>query len=193
MTGRALDPGHSGLSAQTIINIRSRDCWLLVADIKNSTAMAARLSSTDLAIAVGRWMGTCKEFIDARGGAINKFLGDGFFAYWVAGNTPPETIVDAVAALRTLQRDAGGPRFRIVLHYGQVAFGGGGSLGEDSLSGVDVVVAFRMERLAGTLGTDVLVSEEVRRRLSEWMSFHDAGEHPVPGLDGVSRRFYSAS
>lgn len=182
-------PTH--VSAQTIINIKSIDCWLLVADIENSTAMAARLSPTEMAMQVGHWMASCKEVVDTRRGIINKFLGDGFFAYWLAEESDAAEIAAALEALRSVQRDRSGPRFRIVLHYGSVAFGGTGSRGEDSLSGLDVVLAFRMEKIAKDLGCPLMTSEAAKLRLESKLAFHDLGQHAVPGFEGASRRFYA--
>ncbi len=187
------EPSRSRLSAQTIISIKDSPCWLLVADIKGSSALAARLSSTDMAMLVGRWMGTCKEIVDNHGGAINKFLGDGFLAYWFAETVETKKIISAIEALRELQSEPAGPRFRLAIHHGTVAFGGGGSHGEDSLTGIDVVVAFRMEKIASDLGCDMLASEEVRQRLEGPLSFRDVGSHPVTGLTGPDRRFYAVS
>lgn len=191
IAGRANDDAaRSRISAQTIINIKHIDCWLLIADIKGSSEMASRLSPTDMAMTVGRWMGSCKEIVDGHGGAINKFLGDGFFAYWLADATESGQMVAALGQLRALQRASGSPRFRIALHYGTAAFGGGGSLGEDSLSGIDVVIAFRMEKIAGGLGCDLMASEEARARLEGALAFRDLGLHAVPGIGGPGRRFY---
>jgi len=186
------EPG-SRMSAQTIISIKDVACWLLVADIEGSSAMAARLSSTEMAMQVGRWMGACKEIVDGHAGAINKFLGDGFLAYWLAESTEAGRIVAALAALKALQTEAAGPRFRVAVHYGTVAFGGGGSLGEDSLTGADVVLAFRMEKIAADLGCDLMASEEARQRLDGPLTLRDLGSHPVPGFAGPGRRFFSVT
>ncbi len=177
-------------SAQTIINIKNADCWLLIADIKGSTALAARLSPTDLAMQVGRWMGECKEIVDGNGGTINKFLGDGYFAYWLDDGDGGARVAKALGELRAMQAQGRGPAFRVVLHYGSIALGGSASLGEDSLSGLDVTVAFRMEKIAGGLGCDVVVSEAVKERLDARMPFVDLGEHKVDGLGPKGRRFY---
>jgi len=187
------EPRASQISAQTIISIKDVPCWLLVADIKGSSGMAARLSSTEMAMQVGSWMGACKEIVDSHGGAINKYLGDGFLAFWMADAIEMEHIVSALRALKALQADPTGPRFRLALHYGTVAFGGSASHGEDSLSGVDVVVAFRMEKIAGELACDLLASEEVRQRLTGVFTLRDLGSHPVTGLTGPARRFYAVS
>lgn len=187
------EPRANPMSAQTIISIKDAPCWLMVADIKGSSAMAARLSSTDMAMQVGRWMGDCKEIVDTHGGTINKYLGDGFLAFWIADAIETEHIVGAVQAMKALQSEGKAPRFRIALHYGKVAFGGSASHGEDSLSGVDVVMAFRMEKIAGELACDLMVSEEARRKLEGPLSFRDLGSHPVAGLTGPARRFYAVS
>jgi len=187
------EPRASQISAQTIINIKDIPCWLMVADIKGSSAMAARLSSTDLAMQVGRWMGDCKEIVDSHGGTINKYLGDGFLAFWVADAVETDRVIEALRAIQALQAGGKGPRFRLAVHYGTVAFGGGASHGEDSLSGVDVVTVFRMEKIAGGLACDLMVSEEARRKLEGAFSFRDLGSHPVAGLSGPARRFYAVS
>jgi adenylate cyclase len=184
------EPRASQVSAQTIISVKDVPCWLLVADIKGSSAMAARLSSTEMAMQVGRWMGACKEIVDGHGGAINKYLGDGFLAFWMADAIETEQIISAVRALKALQADTTGPRFRLALHYGTVAFGGTASYGEDSLSGVDVVVAFRMEKIASELACDLLASAEAGQQLSGAFTLRDLGTHPVAGLTGPARRFY---
>jgi adenylate cyclase len=187
------EPRASQISAQTLISVKDVPCWLLVADIKGSSGMAARLSSTEMAMQVGRWMGACKEIVDSHGGAINKYLGDGFLAFWMAEAIETEHIISALRALKALQADATGPRFRLALHYGTVAFGGAASHGEDSLSGVDVVVAFRMEKIAGELACDLLASEQAQQRLSGAFALRDLGSHPVAGLVGPARRFYAVS
>ena len=194
VSGRAIDDTvRSRMSAQTIISIRNADCWFLVADIKGSTALAARLPPTDMAMLVGRWMGACKDIVDSHGGTINKFLGDGFFAFWLADTTRREHMVAALKSLQILQTSREGPRFRLALHHGSAAFGGGGSLGEDSLSGVEVVVAFRMEKIAGDLGCDLMASDGARKVLEGSLAFRDLGSHPIPGLVGEARRFFAVT
>lgn len=188
------EPRASQISAQTIISIKDIPCWLMVADIKGSSAMAARLSSTDMAMQVGRWMGDCKEIVDSHGGTINKYLGDGFLAFWMVDAVETGRIIGALRAMQALQGESKGPRFRLAVHYGTVAFGGNNaSHGEDSLSGVDVVMAFRMEKLASELACDLMVSEEARRNLEGALLFRDLGTHPVIGISGPARRFYAVS
>lgn len=192
ISGRPISEPRAVSSAQTIINFKSAACWLLIADIKGSTALAARLSATEMAMTVGRWMAQCKEIVDTHGGAINKFLGDGFFAYWRAHAQSGDQVLAALRALQALQVEGHGPAFRLVAHYGDVSFGGAGSLGEDSLSGLDVVIAFRMEKIAGELGCDLMLSEPAHGKLPQGFVVRDLGLHAVPGLQGGTRRFFAA-
>ena len=69
-------------SDQTIIDVRWAKCWLLVADIINSSKLVAELPADTLPRVTGQWLAQCKEAIEMHGGCINQFLGDGFFAFW---------------------------------------------------------------------------------------------------------------
>ena len=122
-----------------------------------------KASSVDtMAALTGRWLAECKQIIDESGGSINKFLGDGFFAYWHERGKMVQNVARALEALKRLQ-SGGDVRFRIVMHYGQVFTGAGGSLGEESLLGPEVNFVFRIEKLAGLIGTTRLASEPGRR------------------------------
>src|SRR3954471_13999022 len=68
--------------ARTIREIANIPCWLLVADIENFTPLSRSLTSDKLAELIGGWVATCKEIIESHEGMIDKYLGDGFFAYW---------------------------------------------------------------------------------------------------------------
>src|SRR5208283_2856201 len=148
--------------------------------------LSQRLDAETLAALIGHWLTRCKEAIEGEGGAINKYLGDGFFAYWPAAQVTPPRLVAALGALRQLQ-DQSEPPFRLVLHCGQVLMGGMASMGEESLLGKDVNFVFRMERLAATLRQPRLLSEEAARQLGASLTTTPVGQHPLPGFDGEHR------
>jgi adenylate cyclase len=168
---------------RTVQDIKSAPCWLLVADIVSSTQLIKQASTDELAMVTGRWLAECKQTIEECGGSINKFLGDGFFAYWHERGKTTLSVVRALLALKRLQ-SKGQLHFRIVLHYGLVCSGGGGSLGEESLSGKEVNFVFRMEKLAAALGEGCLVSQPAQERLGAAMETADVGQHSLPGYDG---------
>ncbi|MBK9137619.1 MAG: adenylate/guanylate cyclase domain-containing protein [Verrucomicrobia bacterium] len=166
---------------QTVVDVRPARYWLLLADIVGSTALNQSLPPDQLAVLVGRWFHDCRELIESRGGVINKYLGDGFFAYWPETSTAAESVVAALAALRSLQA-AGRPAFRLVAHFGQVFIGGARTQGEESLSGPEVNFVFRAEKVAGGLGERRWLSEAAAKELKGLLPIEPAGEHPVPGF-----------
>jgi adenylate cyclase len=168
---------------RTVQDIKSAPCWLLVADIVSSTQLIKQASTDELAMVTGRWLAECKQTIEECGGSINKFLGDGFFAYWHEHGKTTLSVVRALLALKRLQSKEQ-LHFRIVLHYGLVCSGGGGSLGEESLSGKEVNFVFRMEKLAAALGEACLVSQPSQERLLAAMETAAVGQHSLPGYDG---------
>lgn len=188
--GRFTEPTTA---AQTIIDIRTVPCWLLVADIKGSTALAAELPTTELAMLVGKWVSVCKEIIEGQGGSINKYLGDGFLAYWLYDQRRTDRVLSAVDQLIALQKSGSRPPFRVALHLGPVAIGGAASAGEDSLSGLEVTIAFRMEKIAGGIGCDFLASDAARAHLEKRRTLSDVGIHPIAGLPQSQSRFFAVS
>lgn len=184
MGGRGRDvSATTTTSDQTIVAVQSSPCWLLLADIEGSTNLSQKLDPEALAVLIGRWFARCKEAIEGQGGVINKYLGDGFFAYWPATQTSPPRVVAALGALCKLQ-EQGEPGFRIVLHCDQVVMGGMASLGEESLSGVGVNYVFRMEKLAGSLGQSRFLSEPAAQKLGAGFHTTPLGKHPVASFSG---------
>jgi adenylate cyclase len=135
-------------TAQEIENI---PCWLLVADIRGFSPLTRQMQSEDLNVLLGTWMLSCKEIVENHHGIINKYLGDGFLAYWREPATSPEEIMAIISVLKEFQRQEA-PEFRFVVHFGSVAIGGVASMGEESLIGSEVNLIFRLEKLAGSLG-----------------------------------------
>ncbi len=166
----------------TLHEIRTVDLWLMVADVIDSTRLHQLVSDTEIPQITGRWLADCKNHIEAHGGSINKFLGDGLLAYWPSV-TDPSRIAMTVRTLRGMQESHKLP-FRVVLHRGQVLLGGAGSLGEENLTGRDVNFVFRMEKLAGLLRQGLLLSAEARKALENEFSWTEAGRHSLTGFDG---------
>ena len=166
----------------TLREIETVPCWLLVADIRAFTPLTRQLQSQDLDVLVGAWILSCKEIIENQYGIINKYLGDGFFAYWREGDTSPEKIVAVISALKELQRKEG-PAFRLVVHFGAVDIGGVVSMGEESLMGGEVNLIFRLEKLASSLGEPYCISETANRKLRGLIETRSLGEFELKGFE----------
>ena len=177
----------TGINDATITEIRRGHCWLLLADIVGSTQISRKLPAQELSMMIGQWLAWSKELVERNNGAINKFLGDGFFAYW-SETTAPAVIGKALTELREGQ-DRAQPNFRVVLHYGEVAMGGA-SLGEESLVGSAVNMVFRIEKLASGLGESRLMSEAAQKLLAPYIPAAAIGDHELQGFAGKDP-FYS--
>ncbi len=173
---------------QTIREIENVPCWLLVADIENFTPLSLSLTSDKLATLIGGWVATCKEIIEAHEGMIDKYLGDGFLAYWREDEDATKKVADALAPLKQAQA-RNEPRFRLALHLGLVAIGGLPSMGEESLMGKDLNFVFRMEKLAGSLGIPLLISAAGKLRLESLINCEPAGDHELKGFEGKHEFF----
>jgi adenylate cyclase len=172
----------TSVAERTIRQIENIPCWLLVADIIDFTPLSRSLTSDKLAVMFGAWVSTCKEIIESADGTIDKYLGDGFLAYWRGDPGAPRNIAAAVAQLKEAQA-RNEPRFRLALHFGFVAVGGMPSMGEESLMGREVNFVFRMEKLAGSLGIPVLISAAGKSKLGKLIQTEPAGSHELKGFE----------
>ena len=173
---------------RTIREIENVPCWLLVADIENFTPLSRSLTSDKLATLIGGWVAACKEIIEAHQGMIDKYLGDGFFAYWREDPDATNNVAAALGQLKQAQAK-NEPRFRLALHFGLVAIGGVPSMGEESLMGKDVNFVFRMEKLAGSLGILLLTSAAGKAKLASLLKYEPAGAHELKGFEGKHEFF----
>ncbi len=178
----------SALSGATAYEIKTTPCWLLLADIVGSTQLARDWPPEQLSMVVGQWLAEGKEIIERHRGGINKFLGDGFLAFWPQQENTRPAVAEALQALKTLQARAHLP-FRVVLHFGEVALGGPASLGEESLMGRDVNAVFRMEKLAGSLQQPRLMSAAAQGQLQSLVPTEEISSHILPGFDQPDRFF----
>ena len=175
---------------RTLREIEKVPCWLLVADIRSFTPLSRHVQSEDLDVLLGRWIFSCNEIIENRHGMINKYLGDGFLAYWPDAATSPEEIAAVISAFKELQRKQW-PEFRFVVHFGAVAIGGVASMGEESLMGSEVNLIFRLEKLASSLGEPCCVSEAAHTKLRGLIATRPLGEFELKGFE-ASAQFFAA-
>ncbi|PYL74666.1 MAG: hypothetical protein DMF26_10345 [Verrucomicrobia bacterium] len=167
---------------RTLREIEDVPCWLLVADIRSFTPLSRHVQTEDLDLLLGRWIFSCKEIIENRHGIINKYLGDGFLAYWPDAATNPEEIAAVISGFKELQRKQW-PEFRFVVHFGRVAIGGVASMGEESLMGGEVNLIFRLEKLASSLGEPCCLSETAHTKLHGLVAARSLGEFELKGFE----------
>jgi adenylate cyclase len=175
------------MTQQTIRETANIPVWLLVADIENFTPLSRSMVSDKLALLVGGWVATCKEVVEQAGGEIDKYLGDGFLAYWHDDANSAARVAGGLQRLKDIQKNE--PRFRMVLHRGLVSSGGLRSMGEESLIGKEVIYVFRMEKVAGSLGLSLLISAAARANLETFVRCISAGMCELKGFEGKHELF----
>ena len=182
------DEYRTTFAERTIREIANMPCWLLVADIEDFTTLSRSLTSDQLAVMFGSWVATCKEIVEGHDGTIDKYLGDGFLAYWRDSPAVSKSVATALDQLKQVQA-RNEPRFRLALHFGFVAVGGMPSMGEESLMGKEVNFVFRMEKLAGSLGVFVLTSAAGKSKLGKLIKAESVGAHELKGFEGKHEFF----
>lgn len=168
---------------KTIQDIKQVNCWLLVADVEDYTKALQRMPPEQVSQITALWLSECKQIVEDHGGTINKFLGDGFLAFWEEADGVMSGLVQALQVFKQRQLRAE-PRFRVVLHYGRVLFGGGALSGEESLVGPEVNFVFRMEKLASRLRERTLASEVAGGRIQSLLPVESLGQQEVPSFGG---------
>jgi adenylate cyclase len=168
---------------RTAHDVRHLSAWLFLADVIDSSGIGRRLGPYAMAVTFSEWLGRCRDTLEARGGILDKPLGDGFFAFWPAAERTPAQVGEALLAFKELQRTSSLP-FRMVLHRGPAFTGGQIASGAYRLFGPEVTFTFRMESLAKTLKIGCLLSEPAAEALGRHVATTAVGSHPVARHDG---------
>lgn len=148
-------------------------------DIAGFTTLSERLSPYDTMYLLNRYFAQAGDIIEANGGFIDKFIGDGLMAIFGIDGGADAPLRAVNAALQTLAAvDRMKPFFasmydasfdvRIGLHYGEAIIGSVGSIGHERLTAVgDVVnVASRVEAANKDAGTRLLITDALHERVA---------------------------
>jgi len=168
--------------------VRQDKCWLLMMDIEGFTALSQRAQVDDLAQLVGKWVMECSDVISSNNGVVNKYLGDGIFAYWHDGPRAASDVFDAVRQIQELQTRPE-PKFRAVFHFGDVTLGGASAAGEENLMGPEVNYLFRSEKVVGDLGAYLSFSAAAAEQWPKQDELKSLGQHPVKDYAGEHEFF----
>lgn len=168
----------------TAKDIQEATAWLLVADIRAFTSLNRQRSPIQVATEISDWFDACTKLIEEQGGTLDKYLGDGFLAYWIDDDGSEERVSGALDALQVFQEDSALP-FRVAVHYGIVCLGYLPTMGRARLFGTEVNFTFRMEYLAKQLGMSRLISQAAIQRLKEFLLAKPVGRHELAGFDGA--------
>jgi len=186
-----IQPGNrrAEKNTATIVEFKEQPTWLLMADMEGFSDLCRNEAMRDVAVKLTEWYRESQRLIERRGGRIGKYLGDGFLAYWTPSNGGAAAVTETLRELSG--RDHGQAlKFRFVVHYGSVTFGGAATLGEERMMGPEVNFIFRLEKLAAQLGLPFCLSHAAHDRLASLVpSAAVEGEYELKGSPGRHRCF----
>jgi len=190
------DTGNvSTTSLHTIaLPVKTVRATLLVGDLRNFTSLSAQLSAEEVAAMLREWYADCERIIKSRDGIIDKFIGDGVFAYWPGDDISSR--LKATEAAKLLSGPEAGESAKrkwlkenmnlevhchVGLNIGDVALGAMGR-GNNTAVGEAVNVTFRIESLTRKLQVPVLAGAPFLQSWPEGLQiYQNAGIHPVKG------------
>ena len=173
------------------------DISVLFADIRGSTALAETIGAVAFRAALQTFYGLAAAAIEAQGGFVDKYLGDGVMAEFIpilAGEAHADRAItaalDLVAAVERSRLPASGFRVGAGVHRGSAFVGvlGSGQTFDFSALGDPVNVAARLGSIAEP--GEVLVSSEAWKAAGRAASGLDrtveiAGRHERVGIVAV--------
>ncbi|WP_299472061.1 adenylate/guanylate cyclase domain-containing protein [uncultured Roseibium sp.] len=187
---------------------READLTILFTDIVGFTALSEHMSAEETAGLLNDHFAILVEAVEAEGGTVDKFLGDGMLAFWGAPDERPD---HAEAAVRTARRIAaalhesnvnaradGRPVMftRIGIHSGPAVVGNVGALDRWNYTvvGDTVNAAERLQTLGkeveGEPEVTILASADTVSRLPGEEHKRPVGAHHLRGRSGLMEVYW---
>jgi adenylate cyclase len=166
---------------------RDLDAVILLADMRNFTEAAERLSRKNLLDKLDRFFGAICSAVDGHGGDVLKFLGDGLLAIFpIERNDGPATAccrsISAVGEAARSLRQHEDIDYVVTLSRGEVTYGNVGSPDrlDFTVVGPAVNLASRLEHIAKKNGVRCLISAEVNH--CSRVDSHSLGLFDIRGI-----------
>jgi adenylate cyclase len=174
-----------------------RKVTVLFADIRNFTSRSERADAAEIVAQLNRYFAAMVDVIQAHGGMVDKFIGDGIMAVFGSPLEDPESEFHAVKAAEgmlealgsinsDLAREGAEPiEIGVGIHTGEGVVGNIGSPRrlEYTTIGDVVNVASRIEGLTRNLGARILVSGDTFEAVKGRVEAERVGEEKLKGRD----------
>ena len=162
-----------------------REVTILFTDIAGFTNITEKADPEQVMIRTSRYLAVLSAVITEHGGTVDKFVGDAIMAIWNAPTDDSDHVAhacSAVLACREANRklniefeSEGWPayRTRFGLHTGEAVVGTIGSSDRMAYTvlGATVNLAARLEPLNKDYGTEIIVSDAIRRQVADRFAF----------------------
>lgn len=168
---------------------------VIFTDLANFTNMCERVGDPERIVAtLNDYFEKTTTHIFDNDGVVIKFIGDAILAVWGAPLKDPDSALKAARAGWKLSHDATLEiegimlKTRIGIHFGELVAGNIGSARrvDYTLIGDAVNLSARLESLNKTLGTNILISDEVRQRIGDEFHTRLVGRFKVKGRSEVT-------
>ena len=148
---------------------------ILCCDIRGFTALSEQLPPGQLVAFVNRLYGRITRVVDERQGVIDKFLGDAVLCIFEGEDSAERAVacgVNMLAVVESFNIETDRPlgqtvQVSIGLHTGPVILGTIGTRDrmDSTVLGLAVNLAKRLEEVTRSLGVDMLITDQVARKL----------------------------
>ena len=170
---RGQEPDAAGATLLTVGAAVQR-MTILVADIRNFTALNEKLPPDVLARVMGHFFRDCTEAVERNGGVVDKFIGDAIMARWVVKSGGVKgSVIDALSAVhgmwlvvqdlnRSYAELSNSFKIGCGINSGQAVLGnvGAGGTREYTALGDSVNIAFRLETASKELAKDIVMGAD---------------------------------
>lgn len=165
---------------------------IVFGDIRGFTSYSAKISSLEVTDLLNAYFEIVCRIVEQEGGMVNKFLGDGYLAFFVLYSSDPRPCESAARAVLRIHQEtdellgAHGLRAGAAANWGSIVTGEVGSAGRCEFTGIGSAVnlASHLEGLNDRLNTNFLVSKDFIGQInSDHFKVRFRGEQAVRGLD----------
>lgn len=158
-----------------------RDITCMFSDVRDFTSISEKLTPTELATSLNRYMGEMTDIVFATNGTLDKYIGDAIVAFWGApldiGDHVTQAVeagvlmMEALPAINKEFKDKGLPKFKIGLglNSGECSVG---NMGSDAIFaytalGDNMNLGARLESLCKHYGAQILISEYTYQKMDQ--------------------------
>jgi adenylate cyclase len=180
-----------------------QEITLVFTDVQGFTTIAESADPDVLMLQTSRYFAALTEAFLAEGGTVDKFIGDAVMVFWNAPDPQPDHVARACRA--ALSAKAAGERLnaafeaeglkpfftRFGIHVGEAVVGNVGSTERMNYTalGNTVNLAARLEGLNKQVGTAILASEDVYKRVRDQFAFRALDAVVAKGMTKETRIF----
>jgi adenylate cyclase len=182
-----------GLRSIRLGEADQQDVTILCCDIRGFTPLSERLNPSQLIAFVNGLLDRMTKAVSRQGGVIDKFIGDAVLCIFEGNDSAQRAVacgIEMLGEVKTFNAEEGPLNDQTVqigigLHFGPVIMGTIGSLErmDSTVLGLTVNLAKRLEEITKKIGVDMIISDQVAKRLPERNHYRlrDLGEAWVKG------------